>query len=113
MQAADMKRGTVAETQDNPSFSIGIHSGLTLGGSRHTLDRDPVARTILAVLDTRRGGGVPTIIVDLAQRDGAQIVLYDLSSGSLWTTPYEPDDGGERFRNRVLSAAQLRYLGQH
>lgn len=74
------------------------------------LEKIPVSRRIVAVIDTRRDRSVSPLVIELARRDRPSVVLYDLSTGSRWTTPFETDDERQRVGDRILSAAQLESL---
>lgn len=86
-----------------------------MSDARHSasLAQIPVAQRIVAVFDARHEQGVSPLVAALARRDRASVVLFDLSTGSHWTTPFETDDARRRMEDRILSAAQLDSLCHH
>lgn len=77
------------------------------------LDHLPATRRLVALVGLQRETGVPPLVFQLARRHGASVVLFDLSTGSRWTTPFEFDDEREEVEDRILSAPQLRALCHH
>jgi hypothetical protein len=76
------------------------------------LETLPISGAVVAVvLDTRDGRGVPAPVIASARRSAAAILIYDLSTGSRWTTPYDVEDTGAESGDRILSGDQLRHLG--
>jgi hypothetical protein len=78
-----------------------------------SLAQIPVAQRIVAVFDARHDEKVSPLVVELARRDRASVVLFDLSTGSRWSTPFEADDARLRTEDRILSAARLDFLCHH
>jgi hypothetical protein len=111
MQATTLNRGTGLGTRDD--VLPGGEVSAAPETFRHTFHNIPVARSIAVLLDSGQDGGVPEAIIVLARRHRARVVIYDLGTGSRWTTPYEPNDEGNRFRGRLLSSPQLRLMGHH
>jgi hypothetical protein len=91
-------------------YFTGSHRSTTDSPQSALLERIPVSQRIVAVMDTRRDRNVSPLVIALARRDRASVVLYDLSTGSRWTTPFETDDERQRVGDRILSAAQLESL---
>jgi hypothetical protein len=75
-----------------------------------SLEKIPVSQRIVAVVDTRHDRSVSPLVIELARRDQASVVLYDLSTGSRWTTPFETGEDRQRAGDRILSAARLESL---
>ncbi len=72
-----------------------------------------LVRRIVVVIDTRHDSRVSPRVAELARLHGACVVLYDLSTGSRWSTPYESDDGDGAVEPRILTSVQLQSLCHH
>lgn len=67
-------------------------------------------RHILVVVNGLPDEATCSLALDLAQRDGSSLILYDATADSFWASPFPP---GESIRPRLLAEGDLRRVGRH
>jgi hypothetical protein len=77
------------------------------------LDALPDRRTwrrVVVVVDGPPDGAALSLASALAERDGATVILFDLTADSFWASPFPP---GEGVRPVLLTDPDLRRVGRH
>ncbi len=80
------------------------------GGLLEALPNAQTWRRILVVVNGSPDEATCSLAVDLAQRDGSSLILYDATADSFWASPFPP---GEGIRPLLLAEGDLRRVGRH